>query len=349
MALKPWYATRESVKRALDVKSTAYADYQVDEAIDGASRSIEQCTNRVFYPWIGTRYFNWPDPQNGTAYTLWLDENELISVTTILSGSTAISASQYNLEPANSAPPFDRVELKLSGSASFGLSSTHQRDISITGVFGYANDESVNGSLAVALSDTTGTTVSVTNPNKIGVGTLLRVDSERMIVSAKSFATSAQALQVDMAAAVNATSVSVTDGTKFYEGEVILLDTERMLVNSVAGNILGVTRAWDGTVLATHSGSTLYRQISLTVERASVGTTAATHLISASVYIWTPPAPIRNLCRAQATDTILQEQSGYARTVGSGDSTRNASGSALGNLWNSVEEDFGRWSRLGVV
>lgn len=348
MATAPWYCTRESVKRALDLKQTAYADWQVDEAIDAASRSIEQCTNRVFYPWTGTRYFDWPDNEFGTSYTLWLEENELISATTVASGGSNISASQYNLEPVNSAPPYSRVELKLSGTGSFGLSDSRQRDIAITGVFGYANDETISGSLAVALSDTTGVTVSITNPTKIGVGTLLRVDSERMVVTAKSFADSTQNLQADMAAAVNGTSVSVSDGTKFYEGEVILLDAERMLVTAVAGNTLVVNRAWDGTVLATHSGSDVYRQTSLTVERGSVGTTAATHLISASIYLWAAPSPIRNLCRAQAIDTILQEQGGYARTVGSGDSTRNASGAALGALWARVEEDYGR-VRLGVV
>jgi len=60
------------------------------------------------------------------------------------------------------------------------------------------------------------------------------------------------------------------------------------------------------------------------------------------------PGPIRALCRAQAIDTILQEQSGYARTVGTGDNARSDIGNTLSKLWARVEEDYRR-IRVGAV
>lgn len=344
----PWYCTREDVKAALDVKETARADWQVDEAISAVSRSIEHCTNRVFYPQAGTRYFDWPNLQNGTSYKLWLEQDEVISVSSVSSGGTTIPTSAFNLEPVNQGPPYDRVELKLSGSASYGLSNTHQRDVAMTGVFGYRNDETAAGALLATVSTTTTTTITCTDPRKIGVGSLIRVDSERMVVTEKAMATSGQTLQTPLTAANNNEAVAVGDGTAFHVGEVILLDSERMRIDDITGNNLTVTRAWDGSTLATHTGSTIYRQTSLTVARGVLGTSAATHSVDTEIVRWTPPGPIRQLARAAALDAVLQEQSGYARIVGSGDNARGASGASLRALWAQVEEDFRRL-RLGVV
>lgn len=349
MSTQPWYTTREIVKLALDVKATAQIDWQIDDAIEAASRSIEQATNRVFYPWTGTRYLDWPDPQNGTSYVLWLEENEAISVSALTSGGDAIAPSLYNLEPGNQGPPFDRIELKLSGGGSFGLSDTHQRDVAVTGVFGYANEESPAGTLSVAVSSTSATTIAVDQPQRIGIGQLVRVDSERMVVTDRAWADSGQTLAQDLGSLPSNTSVAVQSGAVFYKGEIIAINAEYMRVVDVIGNTVIVNRAWDGTVLATHASTApVYRSTSLTVERGACGTTAATHLIAAPVYKHQAPGPVRALCRAQALDTVLQEQGGYARSVGSGDNARNASGAALANLWDRVNEDYRR-ARLGVV
>jgi hypothetical protein len=346
-----FYCTRESVKLALDVAETARADWQVDEAIEAASREIERCTHRVFYPWTGTRYFDWPNPQNGTSYRLWLEEDELISVTRVLSGTVEITLDQYNLEPINQGPPYDRLELLLDGPASFGLSNTRQRDVAITGVYaGCALDESAVGALAAAISNTTSTSITVTDPWSVGVGSILRVDAERMLVTERSWTTSAQTIQTDaLTTLANNQIVKVTDGTAFSRGETVMIDAEQMRVDAIAGNSLIVTRNWNGSTLAGHSvGATIYRSTLLTVTRGALGTTPTTHLISAPVYRFNPPAQVRSLARAQALDTLQQERSGYARVVGSGDNARNAYGVALANMWKRVEDDLGR-VRLGVV
>lgn len=349
MSTQPWYTTREIVKLALDVKASAQADWQIDDAIESASRLIEQRTHRVFYPWTGTRYLDWPDPQNGTSYTLWLEENEAISVTTLASGTDTITSGEYNLEPNTQGPPYDRIELKLSGGGSFGQSDTHQRDVAVTGVFGYRNDESTGGTLSAPVLTTTTTTISVDTPQRIGIGSLLRVDNERMVVTDRSWVDSTQTLASDIGSLNNNTTLSVQDGTAFRKGEIIAIGSEYMRVVDIVGNTLIVTRAWDGTVLATHASTAkVYRSTSLTVERGACGTTAATHLTAAPIYLHQAPGPIRALCRAQAIDTMLQEQGGYARTVGAGDVARNASGAALANLWSQVEESYRR-IRIGAV
>jgi hypothetical protein len=349
MSTQPWYTTREIVKLALDVKAAAQADWQIDDAIEAASRLIEQRTHRVFYPWTGTRYLDWPDPQNGTSYVLWLEENEAISVSALASGVDAITASAYNLEPSSHGPPFDRIELKLSGSGSFGQSSTHQRDVAVTGVFGYQNDENAVGTLSAAVTTTTADTLSVSAPQRIGIGSLLRIDDEHLLVTDRSWVDSGKTLAGGLAAQNNATSALVSDGTAFHSGEVIVVGSEYMRVRAVVGNTLIVERAWDGSVLALHATSDpVYRSTSLTVERGSCGTTATTHLINAPIALHQAPGPIRALCRAQAIDTMLQEQGGYARSVGSGDNARNASGAALANLWDQVEESYRR-IRIGAV
>ncbi|UOZ10542.1 hypothetical protein [Amycolatopsis sp. WQ 127309] len=339
------------MKLALDVNETARAEWQVDEAIDAASREIERCTHRVFYPWTGTRYFDWPSPQNGTSYRLWLEEDELISATRVTSGTVEITLDQYNLEPVNQGPPFDRLELLLDGPATFGQSDSHQHDVAITGVFaGCALDESVVGVLASAVGSTINTAITVTDPWSVGVGSILRVESERMLVTERSWTASTQTVQTDALTVMkNDQVVKVTDGTVFSRGETVMIDAEQLRVDEITGNSLIVTRAWNGSTLAGHDvGATIYRGTLLTVTRGALGTTAATHSISAPVYRFNPPAQVRSLARAQALDTILQERSGYARVVGSGDNARGASGVALSSLWARVEDDLGR-IRLGVV
>jgi hypothetical protein len=341
-----WYTTRDSVKRALDIKANARDDAQIDDAIEAASRAIEQRTNRVFYPWTGTRYLDWPNLQLGTSYVLWLEEAELVSLTELKTGTAVVPSADYNLEPNIQGPPYDRVELKLNTPAAFGLSDTHQRDVTLTGVFGYTDNEIVAGALTGALADTTSTTIAVSNPAVVGVGSLLRLDNERLRVLGRNWADSGQ---TGTLGASNAdTLLAVSDGSAFVVDETVLLDAERMLVTDVAGNNLVVRRAYGGTVLAAHTTASVFRQTSLLVERGSVGTTAASHLTATTVNRWDPPGPISTLCRAQALDTVLQEQSGYSRTVGSGDAQRAATGSGLGALWCQVEENFRR-VRLGVV
>jgi hypothetical protein len=344
------YATREDVKYSQGIKMSALSDAQVDRALETASRAIESFLNRVFAPTLATRYFDWPNHQYARAWRLWLDENDLISVTTLSSGGTTIPAADYFLEPVNSGPPYDRVEVDMGSSSAFSSGSTWQRAIAITGLWGHSDNNTSVGTTAEALdASETGVDVDGATAALVGVGSVLKVDTERLLVTERSTLATGQTLLVALTAVNSDVTVSVTTGSSFAVGEVILLDSEKMLVTDIAGNSLTVTRAWDGTVLATHTGSTIYGYRTLTVVRGALGSTAATHLTGATVYRWDVPGPVRELTIAEAINNLLQARSGYARTAGSGENEAETKVLGLEALRKAVRGSHGRKARIGAV
>ncbi|MFJ2000259.1 hypothetical protein [Streptomyces chartreusis] len=352
--MEPVYATREDVMRALDVKLTARSSAQIDRALQSASRSVEDdLCHRRFYPELATRSFNWPDSQSRTSWRLWLDANELISVTTLTSGGTTISSGDFFLEPDRYGPPYNRVEINLGSSAAFGGGDTHQRDITITGLWGYRLDETSVGALSAAVSTTTAATLSVNAAAsaELGVGSVLRVDSERLLVTGRQMADTGQNVGGSgLTAQQNSVTLAVSDGTGFAVDEVLLVESERMLIVDIAGNNLTVIRAWDGTVLAAHTaGTDIYAARTLTVTRGALGTAAATHADASSVVRWDPPGLVKDLVIAEAMNRVTNEQAGYARTrrATGGQSTGNQTLSArdLPALREQVYNAHGRKAR----
>jgi hypothetical protein len=325
----PVYCTVEDVKRALDQKETARNDAQLWRAVDSASRLVENDCHRKFYPTTGTRYFDWPDVSSPTPWRLWLEENEVTAVMAVTAGSTTISTADVYLEPANLGPPYTALELNRGRSVSFAYGTTPQRAVAVTGTFGYCDTTEAAGTLTAAISTTSATTCTVSNGAAVGTGDTIKVDSERMLVTARTMTSTGQTLQTPLTASVANVAVAVTDGTQYAAGEVLLLDSERMLVVDVAGNTLTVKRSWDGTVLATHAGSTIYAARQLTVTRGLTGTTAATHSNAAAVYRQTVPGPVRDYTIAVAENAFLQEVSGYARNIIRDDGSAGTSGLSL--------------------
>lgn len=347
----PMLCTREDVKAAMDSKSTAYNNDRVDRAIKAATDSIEGLCHRRFYPEIGTRSFAWPNAQNAGPGRLWLDENELVSVTSVVAGGITIPSTDYYLEPNEAGPPYNLLEINRATSSAFSAGATSQRSIIITGLWaGCPVDEEPAGALGEAL-DTSETAVDVTDSTVIGVGQILRVDSERMIVTGKRMiATGQTVLTTALTNLDNNVSVLVTDGTAFAYDETILVDSERMRIVDIAGNTLTVKRAYDGSVLAAHSvGAAIYAPRTLVVQRGALGTTAAEHLTAAPVVKFLPPALVSDLAVAEAENTLHQQAAGYVRLAGSGDATREAFARGLQDLRDQVYIRFGRKVRIGVV
>lgn len=326
------YCTREDVQDAFDVREAAHRSAQIDQAIDSASDDVDGWLNRHKHglaPRTATRYFDWPQ-RFSRAHRLWLDENELISVTTLTAGGTVIVAADYFLEPVNSGPPYTYVEIDQSSSAAFASGDTTQRAISILGVFGINNDQKAAGSLENAIADATTTAVDVTRSDVIGVGSVITVESERMLVTNKLSLDTTQDLASAMNALKNDQTVDVSDGTKFFVGELILIDSERMRITEISGNNLTVVRAYDGSTLATHSlgaGVSVYRR--LTVERGALGTTAASHADATAVTVWDVPSLVRDLTKAEAIVRLEQEFSGYGARVYSDEAERDSSGTEV--------------------
>lgn len=350
-----WYATREEVQRALDSKTTARNNMQIARALETASRDAEDLCHRKFFPVQGTRLFDWPPRASMTPWILRLNDQELVSVTTLASGGRTITADEYNLEPVNAGPPFNRVEIKLSSDGAFGGGSTYQRDIQIAGLWGYRNTETAAGTLAEIL-DSTETGIDVDGPTSaaVGVGSILRVDSERMLVTDRRQLTTGQTLAAPgMTAQANNVTAPVANGALFAVDEVILIDAEKMLITDIAGNNLIVRRGWDGTVLAAHTaGATVYAPRTLTVTRGVLGTTADTHATASTVYRWEPPGPVKQLVIAEAISALTAETSGYSKTARSGSSgstERNRDQGALQDRRDATYKACGRKGRVRSV
>lgn len=343
------YCSREDVKGAVESAETARNDRQVDRAIESASRSIEGLLRRRFYPQVATRFFDWPNRSSSRPWRLWLEQHELVSVTTLTAGGTVIAASDFFLEPRNSGPPFTHIEIDLSTAAAFASGGTHQRAIEIAGVFGYSADDEPAGSLAEAL-DVSETAVDVTDSALIGVGHIVKVDDERMIVTGKSMLDTAQNTGGALTASMSDVTVAVTTGSAYHVGETILVDSERMLIVDIAGNNLTVKRAWDGSVLAAHnSGADIYAPRTLTVTRGALGTTAATHTDATAITRHAVPGLVQDLCVAEALNALQQETSAYAREVGSGENAREASGRGLRDIRAAAVAQYGRRVRKRAV
>ena len=345
-----WYCTREQVKAALDVADTARADAQIDRLIEASSRGIEAASraNRVFRPYLGTEVFDWPARNQGGPYRLWIDRAaELITPTAIVSAGSTVDLSTVRLYPRQ-GPPYGRVELDRSLGTPWGTAATAQASISITGWWGYRDDEAVAGELAATLDATT-TRVDVTDSAAVGVGDFLRLDDERLQVVGKRMLDTGQTLADAIPGTKAETALTVGDGDTFAVGEVLLVDAERMLIVDIAGDTLIARRAWDGSVLAGHTaGATIYAARTLVVDRGQAGTTAATHSAAAQVWRHEVPGPIEELCIGETLVALGREQSGYARVIGAGDAVRGAPGGDIRDLRETVRSRYRRY-RSGAI
>src|SRR5690242_383360 len=348
-----WYATRESVKRALDVKTTARSDSEIDDVLAGATDDLDGMLQRTFIPELTTRVFDYPAGQYARSWKLWLDRNELISVVELESGGKVIDPEQYRVRRADDLdkPPFDCVELLLSGSGAFGGGRTYQGDISLTAWYGHSDTRRPAGALAADLDAVASSlTVTAAGSAVVGVGDLLSIGTERVTVLDRSSADTGATITADVPANVTATLIPVSDPFSFAINETVTVDGERMLVIDILGTNLSVRRSWDGTPLAAHtSGAPVYAPRVLSVERAASGTEAAMHSSGAIVLRQAPPALVQTACRALAIDTLLNERSGYARASGAGDNATEMRGTALDKLLKRLRSDYQRRGRFGTV
>ncbi len=339
------YITREVVQQAIEDKTTLRNAGRIDRCIASASRDVEGLTHRKFYPWAGTRYKNWPT-NTGPNYKLWLDADEVISVSALTVDDGSVDSSDYYLEPQSYGPPYNAIELNRDTSTTFS-GSPLQRNVAITGVFaGCALRESDCGSLAVTANDSV-TSWTVTNGSLPGVGHILRVGTERVQVTDKIAVNTSQTINAELGAQNNQQTVLVDDGTSFYAGETILLDAERMRIEAVTGNTLAVRRAVDGTVLATHANAAaVWAYRGLIVARGALGTVAAAHNSADPLLAFEPPSLVQELTLAYALNAFSQSQSAYARVIGSGDNQREAPGRGVRDIERDCYRAFGRKGRI---
>jgi hypothetical protein len=322
----PAFATREQIMGATDIKSTAIQASAIDRLIFSASRQIEQVMRRHFYPRVET--VTYEPPYDFARYGFWLNR-DIQSVTNLEVDDVGLTVDDFTLHPSSDGPPYSRIE----------LSGFENVETAITGVWGYSDDEAPAGALDGNVATTTETTIQVTNGAAIGVGDLIHIEDERLIVTNKVVVDSAVNTTAEVAAEKSVVTLPVGDGTAFTAGETVLVDAERMLITDVAGNNLIVKRAHDGSTLALHvTDSDIYVYRLLTVERGAEGTTAAIHADTTAITRNVPPGTITELCIAEVTTALEQESAAYARTIGSGEAEREAAGKGLADVRHRAKQ-----------
>ena len=347
------YCTREDVKRALDIKDTSRNNFQVDRAIQSSARDIDRYLKRQFYPLDTTHLWDWPNFQRAYPWRVWFDERELadttVNVPVVTSGGLVIPAADIFWGPWNGSPPYTFLELNRGSNAAFNVQSTPQQSISIAGTFGYSMDTDAGGVLAAAVSSTTATTITVTDASLVGVGNVLFIDAERLLVQDRAATATTQTIvSGGTTELASDNAITVSSGSALAVDETLEIDSEQMLVQDITGDVVTVKRGWNGTVLATHSpGATINAYRLLTVMRGQLGTTAATHLDSAAVLVSRPPRLIRDLALAESIVRVAAETGGYA--AGGGEGGMVGLAAALPDLWDEAEVGYGRKARHRVV
>lgn len=342
------YATREAVKFGASLKGNDL-NAMVARHTEGSSDSIERILRRNFIPETKTKLFRWPPFYRGRRYVLELD-TDLIAVTTLKtkaqdSSPTTIASTDYFLEPEYSGPPYDRIEIDLSSSSSFEGGDTPQRSISVLGRWGFKEDTKTAGTVSSGLSSSsTATSMVCSNAALIDVGDTLLIETESILVTERTnAAVGSDLLNGALTKDQSEVSVTVDNAALYSDGEVILVDSEKLLIHSrnETTEILTVTRAYDGSVLAAHNDNTAIHAFrTLTIVRGANGTTAATHADATAVSKYAPPGDIVRLAVADAIANIHQERSGYGRTVGAGDGAQEFTGSGIAQLWKTAVERY---------
>lgn len=343
------YCTREQVQHALSQADSVKNNTRIDAAISAASRDLEGYCRRYFYPTTATRYPNVRRHVQGD--TLWLNQQYEISTVTslVLDGVTATAGTDFFLDPEPAYPlsGYTSIRLANTGSAAW---PANDRSIVLTGVFGASTRTHIGGTLAASLADATGTTLTLSASDLVGVGDLITVDSERLLVTDKNMTSSTATVTATVDAASNTTSVQVSNGTLVREGELIQIGTERMFVEEVIGNVLTVKRAQNASTLAAHAiADVVYVPRLATVERGAYGSTAAAHSNGAPIYVNFPPSLVSEAALALALNNLEQARSAYAREIGAGDTAREASGRGVATIVADCVLQYGRGPRIGVA
>jgi hypothetical protein len=381
---RPAYCNRDDVQRSLDLKPGLDVDAALDRAMMSAADNIDGQFHRVYFPSDDTRWFDWPSQggsgggQMAEPWRLWLNENDLTVMTQLVSGGVTIPLSAIFLEPVNNPqknrPFYSYIELDRSQSYFFGNNSqTPQHSISITGTWGYGATADPAGNLAAAVTSSSQSAITVTDGSQAGPGDLIVLGygqstapfpsaygyagaigpytGERILITDVS--TVATGLTQSGSGVTTASSsdqaLTTTGSGALNAGEVIVLDQEDMLVEQVVGGIATVRRAWNGTTLSEHSGATVYAFRTYSVLRGQLGTTATTFSSGAAVCKHRIPPLVHDLAIAEAANQVLQEGSGYARTVGSGESAHPAPGISLMDKWDECRTRHARKARIRAV
>lgn len=353
-----WYATEEQICRSLEIMHTAKASALIRRKLEASSRAVEGQLLRRFYPERRTVRIDYPNYQYAPAWQLWLDSmNEIISIETLSSGGTSIAADDRMLRRADDLrePPYQWIEIDTSSNAAFTSGDTWQEAIEVVGLFGSTQDTDtsyVDGELegAINTSVTSITLIPSSGSYEVGVGSIILMESERMVVRDRRMADTTINTTTTLDDMQNAETLGVGSGSAFAIGETILVNSERMYIHDIAGNNLIVERAYDGTTLAEHaSGQDVYARRTFIVQRGALGSTAASHSDAVTFSVHRFPGLVNELCEAECLNMIEQAASGWARVIGGGENARETGGQGLNDIRAQACQLYGSNVRHGAI
>lgn len=340
------YCTVEQVKAAASVTAPSYVDSQIAREIAAASAIIDGDLRRppgAFWPITDTRYFDWLDHQYSLTWRLWLDGNTLgAAPTQVLSNGVDITSGVLARNGVgDSVPPFDYLETNLATDATFNAGASYQRAIAVTGLFMACPPTEADAGSITGLASPTTTSTFVSNGALVGIGSVLHIESERAIVTGRSwFGTFT--LGANLSASSADQSVQLVGGSA-NAGEVLMIDAEQMLVTATAGAIAVVRRAYNGTTLAAHTATAnVYANRNVTLLRGALGTTAASHG-GVAITSHVVPSAVQTLAMAETLRLLGLERAGYTMVIERGGLTKI---STADTLWAQVRGPYQRKLRL---
>lgn len=336
-----WYTGLETVKAAAGITGSRH-DATVADAIESASRQIDDATHTWFIPRIETRNFDarWPTIiNNRITFDAWLQSVD--TFTDEGDDANSVPSTDYRLLPENDGPPYYAAQiLDDQNTTSFRADpNTPQQSFRITGPWG-ASARLIDGTALSAALAAPAASFNVKDSSKLDVGDTVLIDSEQLWLQARSFIDLAVNTTGALTDALTDETLSLADPEDdLLVGEVILIDAEAMRVTAVASaTSVTVERAWNGTTNAAHSsGADIFIGRRFTVDERGVnGTTAAAHDDNASVQKYHAPSDVRQLATAIAVSEFKQGQAGWGREVGRGENAREFTGAAIERLRKRV-------------
>lgn len=362
-------ATREQIMQSLEVLESAYGGHLIDSKLQAATRSAEGFLHRRFYPERRTILRDWPNRSSSPSWELDLGDQELISVEAVVSGGTNITSDVVLRRGDDLAePPYSSLHINLSTNSAFSAGTSWQRSLSIQGLFGYSDTSTALAGGALSGAINSSVTTLVINPLSgyytVGIGSLLLIGTERLLIMDRRMSSTALTTTSAMTDINSARTFTSAGAASLAIGETILIDSERMRIDDIAGSTVIVSRAWDGTVLGSHtSGSTIYALRTFVAARGVLGSTAASHSDAASVYVHDFPPLFNELVVAETVVLLEQSSGAYSRTSSSGTRgvsaagwvTRNtgvgkgAPGLGLDDIRERAWMELGRKSRSAAI
>lgn len=164
-------------------------DTVIENLLKSSSRYLDDHTDRFFYPYIQTRYYDVPTSEQLDPRELKLHA-DLLEVLSLANGDgTAITSTYYDLRPRNDTP-YSKVRLKDNASVLWvsNTSGNVHDVIPLNGIWGYHNRYAQAWLLATITAealDTSETGTDVTSGTLFNTGDLIRIDNEFMYVSGK--------------------------------------------------------------------------------------------------------------------------------------------------------------------